>query len=694
MSYLSHARILSLLLICWVALPAGCDSGGQTLKVSSANISIEFDARLHSKITADFGSPIALEADFSPSEYVVADGAQVSDFMLLESTATETNGLLGKGSRHLIVGKAANELEKRIELTSYEDFPGMMTFRVEYQNNSSLPMHITRWVNNAHSLAAKQAGDKFWSYQGASYEDRRDWVLPLEEGFEQQNYFGMNATDYGSGTPVSDVWRRDVGLAVGHLETSPKLISLPVNYPAPDQGAARSTGANQSVSYDYDFTLAPGESLSTLETFVFVHQGDYFAALKNYRQAMARKGLRITDSPDSAFEPIWCAWGYERNFTVAEVVNTLPKVKDMGLKWAVLDDGWQTAEGDWYLNPEKFPNGSEDMQTLVSKVKDAGLKAKLWWAPLAVDPGTDLIAEHEDMLLLNEDGSTQDISWWDSYYLCPAYDKTVEYSKDLVKTFLTEYGFQGLKIDGQHLNGVPKCYNPKHNHARPEESVEALQEFWAELYKTALTIDKETVMEICPCGTSYSFFNLPYMNQSVSSDPLSSWQVRLKGKTLKALAGDAASYYGDHVELSDGQDDFATSFGIGAVIGTKFTVPSDNIAAQQFLLTPEKEVEWRKWIDLYNEKMLPRGEYLGELYDIGFDRPETHAIRKDDSLFFAFYAEKFAGDIEIRGLGQGKYQVVDYVAGEELGVVSGPLAKMNVEFQDYLLVEARPIQTQ
>jgi alpha-galactosidase len=485
---------------------------------------------------------------------------------------------------------------------------------------------------------------------------------------------------------VSDVWRRDLGVAVGHLETTPKLVSLPVRF------VSRQHGAEVSVEYEYDFEVAQGDSISTIETFIFAHEGDYYAALKNYRHAMAMKGLKIADAPDSAYEAIWCAWGYERNFSVAEVRNTLPKVRELGLKWAVLDDGWQTAEGDWYLNPEKFPNGTPDMQALVSDIKDADLKAKLWWAPLAVDPGTDLIEQHEDMLLLNEDGSRQDITWWDSYYLCPAYDKTIEYSKNLVTKYMKEWGFQGLKIDGQHLNGVPKCYNPKHHHERPEESVEKLQEFWNEIYKTALSIDKEAVVEICPCGTSYAFFNLPYMNQSVSSDPLSSWQVRLKGKTIKALAGESAAYYGDHVELSDEQNDFASTVGIGAVVGTKFTLPSDNEAAAQLLLTANKEAVWKKWIGIYNEKMLPKGEYLGELYDIGFDRPEAHAIRKDGSIFYAFYAVTFRGDVELRGLGAGKYQLLDYVNDKDFGVVDGPAAKLQVDFARSLLIEARPVR--
>jgi hypothetical protein len=34
------------------------------------------------------------------------------------------------------------------------------------------------------------------------------------------------------------------------------------------------------------------------------------------------------------------------------------------------------------------------------------------------------------------------------------------------------------------------------------------------------------------------------MNMTVASDPESPWQVRLKGKTLKALQGDRMAYFG------------------------------------------------------------------------------------------------------------------------------------------------------
>ena len=411
-----------------------------------------------------------------------------------------------------------------------------------------------------------------------------------------------------------------------------------------------------------------------------------------YRALLAERGLTAPRIPETSYEPIWCAWGYERNFTVDDIVRTLPKVRELGLKWAVVDDGWQTAEGDWKLDPKKFPRGDADMIALVKQIKQAGLRPKLWVAPLAVDPGTDLLHDHPELLLLNEDGQVQDITWWNSFYLCPAAPGTIENAKALVRRIMGTWGYEGLKIDGQHLNGVAPCYNPAHHHSRPEESVEKLQDFWKAVFETAREINPDAVIEICPCGTSYAVHNTPYMTQAVASDPESSWQVRLKGKTLKALMGADAPYAGDHVELSDGGDDFASTVGVGAIVSTKFTWPTDPKPKDSFLLDAHKDAEWAKWIRIYNEQMLPKGRYRGELYDIGFDRPETHAVEKDGRMHYAFYAQSWKGSVELRGLGSGRYRIRDYVNGVDLGIVTGPTAQLPVEFAKYLLVEAAPVE--
>jgi alpha-galactosidase len=195
---------------------------------------------------------------------------------------------------------------------------------------------------------------------------------------------------------------------------------------------------------------------------------------------------------------------------------------------------------------------------------------------------------------------------------------------------------------------------------------------------------------LCPCGTAYSYYSFRAFNQAPASDPESSWQVRHKGKTLKALMGHGASFAGDHVELSDGGDDFASTVGIGAVVSTKFTWPKDPKPKDSFLLTPEREVLWRRWIALYNERLLSRGTYRGELYDIGFDKPETHAIEKDGRLYYAFYAPQFTGEVALRGLGQGSYRVRDYFADRDLGEVAPGRERLSVSFTRFLVVEAIP----
>jgi len=177
---------------------------------------------------------------------------------------------------------------------------------------------------------------------------------------------------------------------------------------------------------------------------------------------------------------------------------------------------------------------------------------------------------------------------------------------------------------------------------------------------------------------------------SVASDPTSSFQVRSKAKTLKALMGDNVPFFGDHVELSDGGNDFASTVGVGGVVGTQFVIPSLVEKRSRSDLTPTREKEFEKWLRIYRDKMLSKGQYLGQLYDIGFDVPEAHAIRKDQTMYYAFFAKRWKGPVELRGLEDRNYSVVDYVTGKSLGTVSGHSARLPTEFDGNLLVEVRP----
>lgn len=664
-----------------VRLRAATDAGA---RFANGPLTIDYDSAMRSRISID---GLALTG-FEPGEaLLLVDGTVIDRFALADHREEPVFGPHGRGRRHLLRA-TADRVEQRMAITLFDRYPGLALIELAYRNTGPNPLAIAGWHAAMHDLLVHPNGA--WSFAGASYPDRRDWIQPVVAGFQQANYMGMNGSDYGGGTPVAVAWRPDAGIAVGHVDTVPRLISLPVS--------SQPGGTRLGLSSDRPTTLAPGATLTLPSAMIMVHRGDHFGPLDTYRRMMAERGLAAPKVPQASYAPIWCAWGYERNFTTAQILATLPKAKSLGLEWVVLDDGWQTSEGDWAVDRAKFPRGDADLKVFADAIKAQGMKPRLWFSPLAADPGTALLHDYPEMLLLDRDGAAQNVSWWDSYTLCPAYPPVVEHFKAQIRRIIGDWGFEGLKLDGQHLNGVAPCYNPAHHHARPEESFEKLQDFWKALYDTAVAINPQAVVEICPCGDSFAFHNIPAMNNTPASDPESSWQVRLKGKTFKALMGPSAPFTGDHVELSDRHDDFASTYGIGAIPSTKFTWPRDNDHPLDqrppggYVLTPQKEAMWAKWIALYRTNMLPQGQYRGELYDIGFDKPEGHAVEVGKRMHFAFYADQWDGPVALRGLSVGRYQLTDSFTGHSLGTATAANNSIRATFQHFLLVEASPIR--
>ena len=561
-----------------------------------------------------------------------------------------------------------------------DNFPGMSVIEIAFVNNSGKAVTVTA----AEGTSIQAEGTEIWTFQPSSTAWRKDWAFPIGKGFYQRNYLGMNDPDYGGGIPMVTLWTKDTNISVGIAEDHLKLVSMPVT--------RKGNTANACIREDYEnpVTLEPGDTLRMCRQFVMESTGDFFNPLRTFSQYMAKTfGWKAPVSPESAYESVWCAWGYERQFTVDEVIGTLPKVVELGFKWVDVDDGYQICEGDWNAN-ERIT--AEGMRRMADAIHAAGMKVKLWWAPLAADPESSLAKEHPEMLLVQKDGTHEDISWWDSWYLSPVNPYTQAYTRDLVDMFLKDWNFDGFKLDGQHLNLCAPDYNPASGLAYPEEAPERMPEFFKDLYARAQADKPGSIVQLCPCGDAFNFFNVPYVNQVVASDPTSSAQIRMKRRAFAAMAPDLA-FYADHVELSDGGLDFPSQIGVGGIIGTKFTWPKANPHATEnggSLLTPEKEALLRKWVPIYNEKMLSRGEYLA-LYDYGFDKPEAHVISKDGAMYYAFYAEKWDGaPIELRGLENRKYTVTEYAADEiKTYELDGENPIINPIFEGNYLIEVK-----
>ena len=239
-------------------LLASCqEASDDIVSVEHQNLLMEFNTHLHSRISSPWAAPNPLVNDFQATEYLTTSQGSYQDFSLTDQNQEAVrNAALGTGQRTVLQGESEDDtlpsLTKILAVEQYDDFPDLLILQVQYVNQSQESLNITKWVNHAYTLngqADEAQQPAFWSFQSGSYENRPDWVLPLTPDFTQKNYMGMNASDYGGGTPVTDVWRPDVGVAVGHIAPVPKLVSLTRNHGCNGStGYCRSTPRRTSVT--------------------------------------------------------------------------------------------------------------------------------------------------------------------------------------------------------------------------------------------------------------------------------------------------------------------------------------------------------------------------------------------------------------------------------------------------------------
>ena len=644
------------------------------------------------------------------SDYVVAGGHEIRFVLDFGRTrVAEAIGKLGRGKRVEIpahpLGPSGTDLQRILVLEAYDDFPNLVLTTVEYKNIGSSDFAIERAVAQRHRFNAREAQAapyEMWSFQGSSYDWGQDDVLKLKRGFSQENAMGAEVKGgYGGGIPVVAFWNGSVGEAIGHVETLPLTLSLPVS-------VGSDARVNASMVVPADVTLKPGESFSTPRAFLAVYSGDYYEPLRTWSSVLVKEGWNLPKPSSEAYNVSWCGWGYEFNVTPAEMLGTVPKLKELGIKWATLDDRWFDTYGDWNPRQETFPGDS--MKKMVDDFHKQGILAQLWWLPLGAEDGqgkweshkyivSKIAQEHPDWFILDENGKrarmTRDLA-----ALCPAVPAVQAYYKRLTEKFIGEWGFDGSKLD--NIYTVPKCYNPAHHHKSPQDSVNAMADVYKIIYQTTRSIKPESVTQSCSCGTPPSLAWLPYLDQAVTADPVGAVQVRRRIKMYKALLGPESAVYGDHVELSEMTrtgstwkehgSDFASTIGTGGVVGTKFVWPDPGPKYKPVYLNPDKEAQWKKWIGIYNQKMLSKGTFR-DLYVYGYDLPEGYAIEKDGKMYYAFFAPSSApwsGDVELRGLKPGTYHVTDYADGKDLGTVEvagGKAPTLNTTFTNHLLLE-------
>jgi alpha-galactosidase len=703
---------------------------GVTIHTLTANFVLSSAGQLTSSLQAG-GKTLSIDSPSTDPAQSVAIGKKTFPGIQLDTAHAvirDASGKLGSlGKQIEISGNIpGTALDETATLEIYDAFPNLAVLSLRLKNSGSAALFLDFVTLQNHSFASPDSpAQALWTFQGSSLKWGKDEIFPVPAKFSQENPFGapVKVNDdlghVGGGIPVVAFWSRNVGEAIGHLETLPLSVSIPVR-------TASDAHVTAAVNIPANATLQPGEVFSTPRTFLAVYSGDFYEPLSLWSNAVEKEGLAKPANNDENYAISWCGWGYEFGVTPKQMLDTIPKLKELGIHWATLDDGWFNDYGDWQPNPKNFPGNA--VQEMVRKFHEQGIKVQLWWLPLAAEDGkfgyggrkfilSDVVKSHPDWLILDKDGKPARMAR-NIAALCPAVPEVREYYKQLTTRFIKEWDFDGHKLD--NIYSTPLCYNPAHHHKSPADSVNAMGDVYKTIFETTRALKPDSVTQSCPCGTPPSLAWLRYMDQAVTADPVGSIQVRRRVKMYKALLGPRAAVYGDHVELTritntftgDEQDlgeDFASTLGTGGVLGTKFTWPDYGPKFKNVYLSEGKENHWKEWIALYNQKLLSKGNFLN-LYVYGFDAPEAYAIEKDGHYYYAFYApeppkkgksssaakhensppQNWYGEVELRGLPAKSFHVTDYVHHKDLGLVTGPTAKLVLDFTGSLLLEAAP----
>jgi alpha-galactosidase len=214
-----------------------------------------------------------------------------------------------------------------------------------------------------------------------------------------------------------------------------------------------------SVSTE-DRALGAGETWE-LEEFVHFAGPDREALLDKLAQRIEHNHprLKFPQVPTG-----WCSWYYYgKRLTEDDILQNLDAIVKDGkkLEYIQIDDGYQTAHGDWLEpNPKFFPMG---IKNLCHKIKDLGFQPAIWVAPFIASPKSILLRDHPDWFVKDASGAPlsadkvtfqgwNDAPWSMLDATIPAVQQHLEH---VFRVMRQEWGCTYFKLDANFWGAVP-----------------------------------------------------------------------------------------------------------------------------------------------------------------------------------------------------------------------------------------------
>jgi alpha-galactosidase len=307
----------------------------------------------------------------------------------------------------------------------------------------------------ASGLRFLKVGWLGWSYTGLRIPQDHNSTSWLD-GFTSQSYANpVTPRPKHSGEFWSEGWAVLVGehaaIVAGFVSTARQFGQV---YACTRPGSAALTLTTQLDGIRID----PGEHYDSEWGFLQFQplpnpepQADLLEAVSRHMHA------RVPASPPP---PMWTHW-YQFYHDISEqrFLDTLDflaqKRELLPLQFAELDDGYQSAWGDWLSTNDRFPHG---LEWLSGQVRQRGFTPGLWLAPFTAERKSQLAVTHPDWLVKDSHGKLTRTGFVYNVVL-HALDLThphvLEHLRELVSTLTHQWDFGMLKIDFLNTAALP-----------------------------------------------------------------------------------------------------------------------------------------------------------------------------------------------------------------------------------------------
>jgi len=156
-------------------------------------------------------------------------------------------------------------------------------------------------------------------------------------------------------------------------------------------------------SFDFAYRLQPGETLDTPQFFAGFSADGFGGASRLLHRFIREKILPggLTSRTRPVLYNSWEATTF--NVTQAGQQALAEKAAKLGVELFVMDDGWfgkrnndRAGLGDWFVNPQKFPQG---LKPLIDTVNGLNMDFGLWVEPEMINADSDLYRVHPDWVI-------------------------------------------------------------------------------------------------------------------------------------------------------------------------------------------------------------------------------------------------------------------------------------------------------